>query len=140
MTTDSIQELETLEAWKQAKDFAVKVCEEVLPLLPAEEKWTLSQQIRRAVQSVPANIARGSRSETYTHLTIAHELSYFNQRTYVDLRKQVEDLIRIMNGYIAYLKRVKVGANELGASYTIRQDPASYSTDYLEDVESSENQ
>lgn len=53
MTSDNIQGLETLEAWKRAKDFAVKVCKEILPLLPAEEKWSLSQQIRRAVESVP---------------------------------------------------------------------------------------
>jgi hypothetical protein len=41
MSSDNIQGLETLEAWKRAKDFAVKVCKEVLPLLPAEEKWSL---------------------------------------------------------------------------------------------------
>jgi len=94
MTSDNIQGLETLEDWKRAKDFAMKVCKEVLPLLPAEEKWSLSQQFRRSVQSVPANIAeghgrfyfqetvrfcyiaRGSLSETYTHITIAYELGY----------------------------------------------------------------
>jgi len=59
MTSDNIQGLETLEDWKRAKDFAMKVCKEVLPLLPAEEKWSLSQQFRRSVQSVPANIAEG---------------------------------------------------------------------------------
>jgi hypothetical protein len=39
MTSDNIQGLETLEAWKHAKDFAVKDCREVSALLPAEEKW-----------------------------------------------------------------------------------------------------
>ena len=158
MTSDNIQGLETLEAWKRAKEFAVKVCKEVLPLLPAEEKWSLSQQIRRAVQSVPANIAeghgrfyfqetirfcyiaRGSLSETYTHITVARELGYIPEKVYVDLRKQVEDLIRIINGYIAYLKRAKIGANEPGAAYTVREDSAPYSNDYFEDTESSENQ
>jgi four helix bundle protein len=158
VTTANIQGLETLEAWKRSKDFAVKVCSEVLPLLPAEEKWNLSQQIRRSVQSVPANIAeghgrfyfqetvrfcyiaRGSLSETYTHLTVAHELGYIPQNIYTDLRKQVEDLIRIINGYIAYLKRAKIGANEPGAGSAVREDSASYFTNYLEDAESSENQ
>ena len=145
MTTDNIQGLETLEAWKKAKEFAVKVCKELLPLLPAEEKWSLSQQIRRAVQSVPANIAeghgrfyfqetirfcyiaRGSLSETYTHLTVAYELGYIDQRADMELRKQMEELIRIINGYIAYLKRAKIGANEPGAGYAIRQDSVPYS-------------
>jgi len=158
MISDNIQGLETLEAWKRAKDFAVKVCREILPLLPAEERWSLSQQIRRAVQSVPANIAeghgrfyfqetvrfcyiaRGSLSETYTHITIAYELGYIPQKVYADLRKQVEELIRIINGYIAYLKRAKIGANEPGANHTVRDEPVSYLTKYPEDSESSDNQ
>jgi len=34
----STKSLETLEAWKKAKDFALRVYREVLPLLPPEEK------------------------------------------------------------------------------------------------------
>lgn len=158
MTSDNIQGLETLEAWKRAKDFAVKVCKEILPLLPANEKWSLSQQIRRAVQSVPANIAeghgrfyfqetvrfcyiaRGSLSETYTHITIAYELGYIPQKVYADLRKQVEELIRIINGYIAYLKRAKIGANEPGANHVVRDEPSAYLIKYPEESEPSDNQ
>lgn len=157
MTSDNIQGLETLEAWKRAKDFAVKVCKEVLPLMPVEEKWSLSQQIRRAVQSVPANIAeghgrfyyqetvrfcyiaRGSLSETYTHITVARELGYVPEKLYADLRKQVEELIRITNGYIAYLKRAKIGANEPGARHSVQEEPVTYLTDYPEDSEFMEN-
>lgn len=157
MTSGNIQGLETLEAWKRAKDFSVKVCKEILPRLPAEEKWSLSQQIRRAAQSIPANIAegygrfyyqetirfcyiaRGSLSETYTHLAIASELGYIPEKVYADLRKQVEELVRIINGYISYLKRAKIGANEPGATHVVRDDNVSYSTstDYPEDVGSS---
>ncbi len=157
MTSDNIQGLETLEAWKQAKDLAVKICREVLPLLPVEEKWSLSQQIRRSVQSVPANIAeghgrfyyqetirfcyiaRGSLLETYTHLTIANELSYIPEILYSALRKQVEELTRIINGYIAYLKRAKIGANEPGANYTVREESKTYIADYPEDSWSMED-
>ena len=136
----------------------MNVCKAVLPLLPAEEKWCLSQQLRRAVQSIPANIAeghgrfyfqetirfcyiaRGSLSETYTHIIIAKELGYIPDKVYVDLRKHVEELVRIINGYISYLKKAKIGANEPGASYTVRDDNVAYSTDYPEDLESSANQ
>ena len=144
MSSDNIQGLETLEAWKRAKEFAVKVCKEVLPLLPVEEKWSLSQQIRRAAQSVPANIAeghgrfyyqetvrfcyiaRGSLSETYTHLTLAHELGYIPDKLYTELRKQTEELIKMINGYIAYLKRAKIGANEPGANRSVREEAEPY--------------
>ena len=157
VTADNIQGLETLEAWKRAKPFAVKVCREVLPLLPTEEKWSLSQQIRRAVHSVPANIAeghgrfyyqetirfcyiaRGSLVETYSHLALAHELNYLPDTVYSELRTQVSDLIRIINGYIAYLKRAKIGANEPGSNFTIREDASPYFDDDLEDTESRKN-
>jgi len=119
MTSDNVQGLETLEAWKRRKDFAVKVCKEVLPLLPTEEKWRLRQQIRRAFQRLPASIAEGhgrfnyqetirfcyiasgSLSETYAHITPARELGCSPEILYTGLRKQVEDLVRIINGYIA---------------------------------------
>ena len=69
-------------------------------------------------------IARGSLSETYTHITIAYELGYIPEKVYADLRKQVEELIRIINGYIAYLKRAKIGANEPGANHAVREEPS----------------
>ena len=85
-------------------------------------------------------IARGSLSETYTHITIAYELGYIPQKVYADLRKQVEELIRIINGYIAYLKRAKIGGHEPGANHAVRDEPAAYLTKYPEDPESSDNQ
>jgi four helix bundle protein len=147
MSSDNIQGLDTLEAWKRSKDFALRVYKDVLPLLPVEEKWNLNQQIRRSAQSVPANIAeghgrfyyqenvrfcyiaRGSLTETYSHLALAQELGYISPAIYKEMKNQIEELIRIINGYIAFLKRSKRGANEPGANQTIREDPAPYFTD-----------
>ena len=42
VTSDNIQGLETLEAWKRAKDFAIKVCKEVLPLSNAPKSWQMN--------------------------------------------------------------------------------------------------
>lgn len=39
----SVKSLETLEVWKKAKEFALRIYREVLPLLPPEEKWNLNQ-------------------------------------------------------------------------------------------------
>jgi four helix bundle protein len=152
MSSDNIQGLDTLEAWKRSKDFAVRVYKDVLRLLPAEEKWNLNQQIRRSAQSVPANIAeghgrfyyqdnvrfcyiaRGSLTETYSHLTLAQELDYISPAIYKEMKIQIEELIRIINGYIAFLKRSKRGANEPGANQTIREDPAPYFTDHPKEL------
>ena len=151
MAADNIQGLDTLEAWKRSKDFALRVYKDILPLRPSEEKWSLNQQIRRSAQSVPANIAeghgrfyyqenvrfcyiaRGLLTEVYSHITLAHELGFIPSVLYKEIKKQIEELIRIINGYIAYLKRSKVGANEPGANHPIREDPAPYFTDNPED-------
>lgn len=147
MSNDNIQGLETLEAWKKARVFVLVIYKEVLPLLPVDEKWHLNQQVRRSAQSVPANlaeghgrfyyqdnvrfcyIARGSLTETYTHLLLAHDLKYISDELFNRLKSQIEELIRIINGYIAYLKRSKRGEKEPGANYTIREEPTEYLTE-----------
>ena len=52
----------------------------------------------------------------------------------------MEELIRIINGYIAYLKRAKIGANEPGANHAVRDESVSYLTKYPQDSETSNNQ
>jgi four helix bundle protein len=141
---DNIQGLETLEAWKKARALVLVVYQKVLPFLPAEEKWHLNQQIRRSAQSVFANIAeghgrfyyqenvrfcyiaRGSLTETYTHLVLAHDMGYISDNLFNRLKSQIDELIRIINGYIAYLKRSKRGENEPGAKHFVQEAPANY--------------
>lgn len=147
MRGDNIQGLETLEAWKKARTFVLVVYKQVLPSLPAEEKWHLNQQIRRSAQSVSANlaeghgrfyyqdnvrfcyIARGSLTETYTHLLLAYDLNYISDDLFNQLKSQIEELIRIINGYIAYLKHSKRGEKEPGANYVAKEDMTNYLTE-----------
>ncbi len=144
MAEGNVLGLETLEVWKKAEELAIFVYQEVLPKLPADEKWHLSQQIRRAVASVPANlaeghgrfyyqdnvrfcyIARGSLIETYSHLVLAHDLKYIPNELFADLKQQIETQTRLINGYIAYLKRSKRGENEPGAHSNIREPETGY--------------
>jgi len=147
----SIKSLETLEVWKKAKEFSLRVYLDVLPLLPSEEKWNLNQQLRRASSSVPANIAegygrfyyqeiirfcyiaRGSLEETLSHLVICYELKYISRTIFDSLEQDGEKLTQLINGYIGYLKRSKQGQNEPGANHNIREDPAPYDVDPFED-------
>ncbi len=142
-----IESLEKLEAWKKAKEFSLKVYRKALPLLPPEEKWGMNQQLRRSALSIPANIAeghgryyyldnvrfcytsRGSLEETLSHLVIAHDLNYIPDTLYQELRQDGEELFRILNGYIAYLKRSKQGTNEPGVEQALREQTLLYSTD-----------
>ncbi len=47
-----------LEAWREAMALAESVWQETRTF-PAEERYVLSQQLRRAASSIPANIAEG---------------------------------------------------------------------------------
>jgi four helix bundle protein len=140
----SVSGLEKLDVWCKARDFAVLVYKELLPLLPAEEKWALSQQIRRSSQSIPANIAeghgrfyfqdnvrfcyiaRGSLEETLSHIVYAHKVGYISEMLYKSFVVDGENLTRLINGYIGFLKKSKQGANEPGANYAVREASADY--------------
>lgn len=140
----SISGLEKLYVWCKARDFAVRVNKELLSLLPTEEKWALNQQVRRSSQSIPANIAeghgrfyfqdnvrfcyiaRGSLEETLSHIVYAYKVNYISETLYKNFATDGENLNRLINGYIGFLKKSKQGANEPGANYSIRETPSDY--------------
>lgn len=146
----SIKILETLEAWKKAKEFALRVYREALPLLPSEENWNLNQQLRRSSLSIPANIAEGygrfyyqdnvrfcyiahgSLEETLSHLVIAFEMKFIPKSLFDSLEQDGEKLTQLINGYIGYLKRSKQGQNEPGANQAVREEIALYDIDLSE--------
>ena len=147
----SVQGLKRLQVWVRAKDFALTLYKSVLPLLPAEEKWNLNQQIRRSSLSVSANIAegygrfyfqdnvrfcynaRGSLEETLSHLVFAFEAGFIPESLYKELEQEGEEIDKMLNGYIGYLKKSKKGANEPGANYAIREETEPYGIESLED-------
>ena len=143
----SAQNLNRLEVWRRAKDFALKIYREVLLLLPPEEKWALNQQIRRSSTSISANIAegygrfyyqdnvrfcyiaRGSLEETLSHLVFSHEAGFIPAEVYEPLEKEGEEIGKMLNGYIAYIKKSKQGANEPGVSHALHESPDLYLTE-----------
>ncbi len=140
----SVEGLERLDVWRKARDFALLAYRRVIPALPAEEKWCLAQQIRRAAQSVPANIAegygryyyqenirfcyiaRGSLVETLSHIILANELGYLPKEIFEQAVSESNELVRLINGYIAYLKRSRQGVNEPGSNLSAREEPEIY--------------
>jgi len=147
----SIQGLQRLEVWRRSKDFALRIYREILPLLPPEEKWALNQQLRRSSVSISANIAegygrfyyqdnvrfcynaRGSLEETLSHLVFSYEAKYIPGTLYKELAAEGEEIDRMLNGYIAYLKRSKQGVNEPGSGHAIHEVSEPYITEPSED-------
>jgi four helix bundle protein len=68
-----MQDYHQLDIWNRAMDYAVGVYE-LAAALPAEEKFNLASQLRRAVTSVPLNIAEGC--GTASNIEFGRFLSY----------------------------------------------------------------
>src|SRR5512138_1339980 len=136
----SVEGLSRLKVWVRAKDFALSVYTKVLPLLPSEERWNLNQQLRRPSVSISANLAegygrfyyqdnvrfcynaRGSLEEVLSHLVFAYEMSFIGEELYRELADEGDEISKMINGYISYLKKSKQGANEPGANHSIHEE------------------
>ena len=106
---------ENLAAYQRAMDLVDKVYD-LLKGFPAEERYALCDQLRRAVVSVPSNIAEGlgrmsgkeqvhfieisygSLMEVYCQLTIAKRRNYITDEVFKDLAKLIEDIARPLSG------------------------------------------
>jgi len=118
-------QLEELEAWKKARAFRKEISS-MAKLLPEYEKYKLRDQLIRASRSIPANIAeghgrfhyqeniqfcrqaRGSLVECLEHLICAFDEEYISEIELQKFRKLYDELLKILNGYIAYLGKQKL--------------------------------
>lgn len=119
---------EDLEIWKISRRLRNEI-REIIASFPKEEKYSLTDQILRSSRSVNANIAegfgrfnhqeniqfcriaRGSLFETLDHLICANDCHYISDEQIALLRIEIEQCLKLLNGYIAYLKKAK--ANQI---------------------------
>lgn len=104
-----------LMVWQASKTLVVAVYN-LLDRFPKFEKYALCDQIRRAVVSVPSNIAEGSGRislkekihfleisygslmETFNQLLIAVELSYITEESVEAVKPTIDEVARMING------------------------------------------
>jgi four helix bundle protein len=110
-----------LIVWQKAMDLVVTVYK-ISDQFPKTEIYGLTSQIRRAVVSVPANIAegqgrrlvgeyinflgnaRGSLLEVDTHLEIAFRLDFIDGETNLAVMEQLSEVRRLLNGLLRSLE------------------------------------
>ena len=113
--TGIVYSFEKLKVWQEAKKLVVDVYH-LFDNFPKFEKYALCDQIRRAIVSVPSNIAEGSgrRSlkeqihfleiaygslmETYNQLLIAIELTYITEESVEAIKPSIDAVAKMING------------------------------------------
>lgn len=70
-----IYSFEKLEVWKKSREL-VKDIYHLTQTFPSEEKFGLTNQIRRAIVSVSSNIAEGSTRQTFKEKARFYEIAF----------------------------------------------------------------
>ena len=114
------QGFEQLEVWKKARELKKEIAG-LVKQFPPEEKFRLTDQIIRSSRSILSQIAeghgrrtfpdrlrfciiaRGSLSETLNHLIDAYDSNYIFSEVLYYFRNKIEELERILNGYIHFM-------------------------------------
>ncbi len=119
---------EELEVWKECRQLKIYISK-LSKTFPSDEKYRLTDQIIRSSRSVTANIAegfgrfhfqeniqycrqaRGSLFETLEHIYTAFDENYVDDKVVSEFKGLFEKCLKLLNGYIAYLLKAKVGNN-----------------------------
>lgn len=116
--------LDDFELYQIGREFR-KRAYSLIRLLPTQERYCLANQMRRAALSVTNNIAeghgrwhyqenihycriaRGSVDELIDDFNTCQDEAYGDQKLVAALKVEAYELIRRINGYIAYLRKSK---------------------------------
>lgn len=115
----------SLICWQDARNVKLFFYNNVLTILPENEKYNLEIQIRKTTISSTANIAegygryhyqegiqfyrisRGSMYESKDHLISSFDLNYISEELYKQGLELIEKAKISINGYIKYVKAQK---------------------------------
>ena len=111
-----------LKVWQKSMELTVNIYS-IVRLLPAEEKYALSEQIRRAVLSIPSNIAegsgrntdkefvqflsisRGSLWELATQIEVCERLNYIDRQKTNEIMSQITEISKMINSLANSLQK-----------------------------------
>ncbi len=108
-----------LDVWQMAMDLVIEIYR-ITESFPKEEKYGLSNQLRRAAVSVPSNIAEGAARNTkkefvnYLHMAqgslseldtqheVAKGLAFLDGKTWENLDRMVHRVDKMLTGLIRH--------------------------------------
>ena len=116
-----MQDFRKLQMWHKSHQLTLRIYA-LTSTFPADERFGLISQMRRAAASVPTNIAEGcgrdgnaelrrfvyialgSVSELEYQCILAHDLSYMDDDTFTDIDAQVNEVKRMLYGFAQRLR------------------------------------
>mgnify|MGYP001126705625 CR=1 FL=1 len=114
-----------LDVWKYSREL-VRLVYLLTKSFPKEDLYTLTNQTRRSVFSVPSNIAegvgrqsnketihflyiaKGSLQEVETQLYLSFDLEYISEEQLKNILEKVITTKKLLNGFINYYKKLYV--------------------------------
>ena len=115
-----IKSVEDLDVFKKGHNLTLNIYK-ISKKFPAEEKFSLTPQMRRAAASICTNlmegshrlgkkefrqfvgIAKGSAGELKYHLLLAKDLGYLPEDQFTTLRSEAEEISKMLNGLASSL-------------------------------------
>lgn len=110
---------EKLEVWKLARQIRFEIYQ-LTALFPSDEKYGLTNQIRRSANSISDNIAEGSGRatsndkayfinisfasclEVINQLITAFDLGFIEEHQYIQFRQKLDRLSQMLNAYYKF--------------------------------------
>lgn len=123
MSEGNVRSFEDLQCWQACRALRIFIRRKIIPLMPKEEIYRLTDQLIRCSRSTTANIAegygrfhyldnakfcsnsRGSCWETLDHLITANNEALITDELLAEGRELVNHAVKLTNGYITYLQR-----------------------------------
>lgn len=117
-----MQSFENLKVWQKSIEFVATIYK-VTNRFPKQETFGLSDQLRRAVVSIPSNIAEGcnrrsekefanflhisygSCAEVKTQLIIAEKLKYIDSDLLISCKEELAEIERMLNSLIRRIEK-----------------------------------
>lgn len=116
-----MKDFKNIEIWKRSHQLTLEIYR-AAQQFPKEEMWGLTSQLRRAVASIPTNIAEGcgrrtnaelanflniasgSASEVEYEILLAKEVGYISTEQYESWTREISELRSMLAAYMKKLK------------------------------------
>jgi len=117
-----IERFEDIKAWIEARELVKSVYKAIALKKEFAKDFRLANQIQASAVSTMANIAegfsrqsrkefiqflfisKGSAAEIQSHLYVALDLSYINQKNFEEIYDRADKVSRMLSNFIKYLK------------------------------------